>query len=129
MTKQEFGQLSARIREKLVAVARQFGRATGSTSYEAEDVVQEALVTLWELVEKGYPVRDAEALAVRLTKNICVNHFRKRKIRFRPLEEAAQSGSAMTRTSPRHISFFFMFSVPRRYFQSRFRRRSSRWSQ
>ena len=96
MTKQEFGQLSARIREKLVAVARQFGRATGSTSDEAEDVVQEALVTLWELVEKGYPVRDAEALAVRLTKNICVNHFRKRKIRFRPLEEAALSGSAPT---------------------------------
>lgn len=96
MTKQEFGQLSARIREKLVAVARQFGRATSSTSDEAEDVVQEALVTLWELVEKGYPVRDAEALAVRLTKNICVNHFRKRKIRFRPLEEAAQTGSAPT---------------------------------
>ena len=68
----------------------------GHTSDEAEDVVQEALVTLWELVEKGYPVRDAEALAVRLTKNICVNHFRTRKIRFRPLEEAAQSGSAPT---------------------------------
>ncbi|MBR1538588.1 MAG: sigma-70 family RNA polymerase sigma factor [Bacteroidales bacterium] len=87
MTKQEFGQLSARIREKLVAIARRFDRATGSTSDEAEDVAQEALVTLWELSEKGYPVRDAEALAVRLTKNICVNHYRKRKLVFRPLEE------------------------------------------
>ena len=92
MTKQEFGQISARIRGKLVAVARQFGQATGSTSDEAEDVVQEALLTLWELSEKGYPVRDTEALAVRLTKNICVNHYRERKIRFRPLEEGAQAG-------------------------------------
>lgn len=92
MTKQEFGQISARIREKLVAVARQFGRATGSTSDEAEDVAQEVLLTLWELSEKGYPVRDAEALAVRLTRNICVNHYRKRKIRFRPLEEGAHAG-------------------------------------
>lgn len=93
MTKQEFGQISARIREKLVAVARQFGRATGSTSDEAEDAAQEALVTLWELSEKGYPIRDAEALAVRLTKNICVNHFRKRKLVFRPLEEGTQAGN------------------------------------
>lgn len=92
MTKQEFGQLSTRIRGKLVALARQFSRAAGIGD-EAEDIAQEALVTLWELSEKGYPVRDAEALAVRLTKNICVNHFRKRKIFFRPLEEGVQAGS------------------------------------
>ena len=92
MTKQEFGQLSTRIRGKLVALVRQFSRAAGIGD-EAEDIAQEALVTLWELSEKGYPVRDAEALAVRLTKNICVNHFRKRKILFRPLEEGVQAGS------------------------------------
>ena len=92
MTKQEFGQLSTRIRGKLVALSRQFSRAAGIGD-EAEDIAQEALVTLWELSEKGYPVRDAEALVVRLTKNICVNHYRKRKILFRPLEEGAQAGS------------------------------------
>ena len=61
MTKQEFGHISTRIRGKLVALARRFSRAAG-TSDDAEDIAQEALVTLWELSEKGYPVRDAEVL-------------------------------------------------------------------
>ncbi|MBO6081870.1 MAG: sigma-70 family RNA polymerase sigma factor [Bacteroidales bacterium] len=92
MTKQEFGQLSTRLREKLVALARQFTQTTGIGD-EPEDIVQEALVTLWELSEKGYPIRDAEALAVRLVKNGCVNHYRKRKIIFKPLEEGLLAGS------------------------------------
>lgn len=100
MTKEEYAKISARIREKLVAVARQFSRATGGASGDAEDVAQEALVTLWELVVKGYPVRDPEALAVRLTKNICVNHFRKRKVFFRPLEEGMQES---TRSIPSRL--------------------------
>ena len=93
MTKQEFGHISTRIRGKLVALARRFSRAAG-TSDDAEDIAQEALVTLWELSEKGYPVRDAEALAVRITKNICVNHYRKRKIVFKPLEDGAHPADA-----------------------------------
>lgn len=91
MTKQEFGQLSTRLREKLVALARQFTRTAGIGD-EPEDIVQEALVTLWELSEKDYPIRDAEALAVRLVKNCCVNHYRKRKIYFKPLEDGVQTG-------------------------------------
>ena len=43
----------------------------------ADDVVQEALMALWELAEQDYPMRDAEALAVRITKNICISHYRK----------------------------------------------------
>ena len=91
MTQQEFAHLSTRIRGKLVALARKFNRAAG-TGDEAEDIAQEALVTLWELSGKGYPIRDVEALAVRLTKNICVNHYRKRRLFFRPLKEGYQAG-------------------------------------
>ena len=93
MTQKEFAHLSTRIRGKLVALARKFSRAAG-TGDEAEDIAQEALLTLWELAGKGYPVRDAEALAVRLAKNICVNHFRKRKVFFQPLEEGCRAGCA-----------------------------------
>ena len=93
MTQKEFAHLSTRIRGKLVALARKFSRAAGAGD-EAEDIAQEALLTLWELAGKGYPVRDAEALAVRLTKNICVNHFRKRKVFFQPLEEGCRAGCA-----------------------------------
>ena len=74
MEKIEFEILTKRIRPKLLSVARNFTLASGM---ETDDVVQEALMNLWELMEQDYPIRDAEALAIRITKNICVSHYRK----------------------------------------------------
>ena len=91
MTEQEFAYLSDRIRGKLVKLARRFNRAAG-LDMEAEDVVQDALVTLWQLAEKGYPVRDAEALAVKITKTRCVERYRRRHIRLEPLSDQPVPG-------------------------------------
>ena len=74
MEKIEFEILTKRIRPKLLSVTRNFTLASG---LETDDVVQEALMNLWELMEQDYPIRDAEALAIRITKNICVSHYRK----------------------------------------------------
>ncbi len=79
MTLQEFEQLSERIRQKMLMLAGRFNNAT-QLSVEAEDIVQESLVTLWRLSERGYPIRDAEALAVKIVKTTCVSHYRKRRI-------------------------------------------------
>lgn len=79
MTEQEFEHIARRCEDKLRALARRFGRAT-DLAIDADDVVQEALLALWNLSEKGYPVRDAEALLVKITKNICVSHYRKRRL-------------------------------------------------
>ena len=46
MTEQEFAYLSDRIRGKLTALARRFNRAAGCDA-DAEDTVQDALLTLW----------------------------------------------------------------------------------
>ena len=91
MTEQEFAYLSDRIRGKLIALARRFNRASGLDG-EAEDIVQDALVTLWQLSEKGYPVRDAEALAVKITKTCCVERYRKQHIRFEPMTGQSVAG-------------------------------------
>lgn len=91
MTEQEFAYLSDRIRGRLTALARRFNRASGLDA-EAEDIVQDALVTLWQLAEKGYPVRDAEALAVKLTKTRCVERYRRQHIRFEPLSDQPVPG-------------------------------------
>ena len=74
MEKIEFERLTKRIRPKLLSVARNFTLASGM---ETDDVVQEALMNLWDLMDQDYPIKDAEALAVRITKNICVSHYRK----------------------------------------------------
>ena len=79
MTLQEFERLTERIRQKMLMLAGKFNDAT-QLSVEPEDIVQESLVALWRLSESGYPIRDAEALAVKIVKNTCVAHYRKRKI-------------------------------------------------
>ena len=91
MTEQEFAYLSDRIRGRLVKLARRFNRAAG-LDMEAEDIVQDALVTLWQLAEKGYPIRDAEALAVKITKTRCVERYRRLHIRFEPLSDQPVPG-------------------------------------
>ena len=91
MTEQEFAYLSDRIRGKLTALARRFDRVSGCDA-DAEDIVQDALLTLWQLSEKGYPIRDAEALAVKITKTRCVERYRRRHLRFEPIEDLSIAG-------------------------------------
>ena len=77
MKREEFEILSKRIRPKLLTVAQKFTLASG---VEVDDVVQDALITLWELAEQNYPMQNAEALAIKITKNICVSHYRKARL-------------------------------------------------
>lgn len=97
MTEQEFARLSRKIRGKLTALAQRFNRASGLEA-EAEDIVQEALIALWQLSQKGYPIRDAEALAIRITKNHCIDRYRKQHIRFEPVSDRPISGGLRATT-------------------------------
>ena len=82
MEKDRFDVLSKRVRGKLLALAQSFTLPSG---VEPDDVVQEAMIALWELTEQGYPIKDSEAMAIRLTKNICVNHYRKEHLKEQAL--------------------------------------------
>lgn len=91
MTRQEFEHIYFSIRSKLIGLAKRFSKSA-SIDLDAEDVVQEALIAFWELSEKGYPVRDPEALLVTITKNICVSRLRKQKLQTEPLVGDAVAG-------------------------------------
>ena len=91
MTEQEFISLSVRIRGKLIALARRFSRATGWQG-ESEDIVQDALVTLWQLAKEGYPIRNAEALAVKIMKTRCVERYRRQHLRLEPIGDRSVAG-------------------------------------
>ena len=91
MTELEFANLSERVRGKLAALARRFSRASGLEA-EAEDIAQETLISLWQLSQKDYPIRDAEALAVKITKNRCIDRYRKQRIRFEPIADIPVAG-------------------------------------
>ena len=55
MEKIEFEILTKRIRPKLLSVARNFTLASGM---ETDDVVQEALMNLWDLMDQDYLIKD-----------------------------------------------------------------------
>lgn len=85
MTLQEFEHIYSSIRAKLTGMAREFGRAAG-VRLDEEDIVQEAMIALWELSEQGYPIRNPEALLVRITKVTCIARLRKRKMNMVPID-------------------------------------------
>ncbi len=76
MTQTEFEKTYTSLRQKLYTLALGFSKASDS-ELDAEDIVQEAMIAFWELCEKGYPVKNAEALLVKITKNICIGRYRK----------------------------------------------------
>ena len=85
MTVQEFEEIYTSMRGRLVGIARVFCKST-SLDLDAEDVVQEALTVFWELSERGYPIKNPNALLVKITKNICISRYRKRRVVTEPLE-------------------------------------------
>lgn len=95
MTDQEFEIIYSSIRARLVAMVRQFSKAASMTM-EEDDIVQEAFIVLWQLSEKGYPVRNPEALLVRITKNICSGLYRRQKNKVHvPLEDSIPSDGSV----------------------------------
>ena len=78
MTRQEFDTFTVRVRNKLLALAWRY-KASGGMDDEPEDIVQETFLTLWRLISEGYPVRDPEAIAVRIAKNLAAANIRRQK--------------------------------------------------
>lgn len=78
MTRQEFDTFTVRVRNKLLALAWRY-KASGGMDDEPEDIVQETFLTLWRLISEGYPVRDPEAIAVKIAKNLAAANIRRHK--------------------------------------------------
>ncbi len=92
MTQQEFEHIYSSIREKLTRLARQFGKASG-VSIDAEDIAQEALITLWKLSQQGYPIQNPEGLLVKITKVSCISRMRKQQLKTCAIESDDYAGS------------------------------------
>ena len=78
MTRQEFDIFTVKVRNKLLALAWRY-KASGGMDDDPEDIVQEAFLTLWRLISEGYPIRDIEAIAVKITKNLAAANIRRQK--------------------------------------------------
>ena len=91
MTEKEFGNISERIRGRLLGLADRFVRSAELPD-SPEDIVQESMLRLWNLLQRGYPVKDVQALAVKIAKNLCVDRLRKRRLKRQPITGDDYSG-------------------------------------
>lgn len=77
MTEEEFEHIIPVLRPKIYSV----GRAFFADRDMADDVAQEVLMRLWVMRSRIDVRFGAEALAVRMAKNICVSEWRRQKTR------------------------------------------------
>ena len=66
---------------------------------EAEDIVQEVYVKLWGMRNELKSYNSIEALAVRITRNLCLDHLRRRKVNQNAMK-AEQMKEEMHSDSP-----------------------------
>ena len=72
MTQEEFKEEAQRLRPQLMLTARRY---LGDD--DAEDTVQDVLLRLWQMV--GEMRQPFDALALRLTRNLCIDKVRRKK--------------------------------------------------
>lgn len=75
MTKEAYIEMAEKQRMQLSRLATGFLHDTDA----AEDVVQESLLRLWLLRERIETAQDFSALAIRITKNVCISLWRQKQ--------------------------------------------------
>ena len=73
MTTQEYEEIALKMRPRLTKLGCSFF----CDEEKASDAVQEALLRLWLLRDKVNDAEYAEALLIRMTKNVCVSEWRR----------------------------------------------------
>lgn len=73
------------MRDKLVSYAQ---RLTEDHS-DAEDVVQEVMLKLWNIRGQLHQYQSIEALAMKMTHNLCMDNWRKKRTTVLPIDQVA----------------------------------------
>lgn len=71
------------LRDKLVNYAHKLS----DDRSDAEDVVQEVMLRLWSIRDRLHEYRSVEALAVKMTRNACVDAWRRKRTDTLPFEQ------------------------------------------
>lgn len=100
MTEQEFNRNISGMRKKLLHFAGGFSTGGAATP---EDMVQEAIMRVWKLNSGTEQVRNLEAMAMTILKNICLDYIKLKKNRSEGMESVGKNEAvADVFCSPHH---------------------------
>ncbi len=92
MERQQFEIEAKRMRPALLRLASRYMEDAD----EAEDVIQDVLLKLWFLREKLDRYRSVDALAMVITKHLCINQLRTRRMETVELQQDMQIAGSET---------------------------------
>lgn len=92
MERQQFEIEAKRMRPALLRLASRYMEDAD----EAEDVIQDVLLKLWFLREKLDQYRSVDALAMVITKHLCINQLRTRRMETVELQQDMQIAGSET---------------------------------
>lgn len=92
MERQQFEIEAKRMRPALLRLASRYMEDAD----EAEDVIQDVLLKLWFLREKLDMYRSVDALAMVITKHLCINQLRTRRMETVELQQDMQIAGSET---------------------------------
>lgn len=76
------------LRNKLI----NYARTLTNNDSDAEDAIQEVMLKLWNMREKLEEYQSVEALAMKMTHNLCMDMWRKKRSGTLPLEQVRGAG-------------------------------------
>ena len=88
MESQDFQNIATSVRPKLMNLCRSFFDKQ-ELAYDAEDVVQETLLRLWQMQDRLSDYQKPEALAMLIAKNVCIDILKLNKEQHEPLDETS----------------------------------------
>ena len=113
----------AQLRPKVLALTRRFF-SSAHLSSDPEDIVQDVLLNIWKAKRSGTEIKNAEAWAVKATKNACISAWRKSRkdIEAKAFRPKSQDSGRLSEADRLHVADTASSYIEEREYQKRARK-------
>jgi RNA polymerase sigma-70 factor (ECF subfamily) len=95
MSRQIFNNRILPVKDKMYRFARHLLYSANGSAEDADDIVQDAMLKIWDQRDKLKNIKNHEAWCMRITKNLCIDHFRASKARQEVIQRIDKSNEGI----------------------------------
>jgi RNA polymerase sigma-70 factor (ECF subfamily) len=100
MSRQIFNNRILPAKDKMYRFARHLLYSANGTAEDAHDIVQDALLKIWDQRDQLKEIKNPEAWCMRITKNLCIDRFRASKAKQKAIQQFNESNETVHHTEP-----------------------------